>query len=107
MAKLPLDGTLQPIVYFKEPDYDITMLDTYLKQFIFNPYKDQNSTTSNKLLSLKTLPFTEYFSLQCLLSPRFTDHFCQRSFDKILSIAPLYDLSQNYDELTKIIKSIQ
>lgn len=105
-AKISLINTLKPISYFSNSGYDIRFLDLYLSNFITTTYNDQSTTTqSHQLLPLQT-SLAAQFQVQCLLSPRITDFFCQQAFTNTINSIPLYNLKQDYIWLQQLYQSI-
>jgi hypothetical protein len=79
----------------------------YLNNFILNNYKDQNTLfQENNLLPLQT-SVPQQFELQCLLSPKITNIFCQKAFDSSINSIPLYNLKQDYAGLSTLSSAVQ
>ncbi len=105
--KIPLNNNIRKITYFNNSGYDIKELDMYLNNFILNSNKNQNIIEkSTELLPLQTT-FAKQFNIECLLSSKLIEKFCQEAFSGVAAIIPLYDLKQDYSGLTKVAKSVE
>jgi len=104
--KINLKDNLKNITYFNNSGYDISYLDLYLNNFVLNSNKNQNiiDSTAN-LLPLQTT-FAKQFHIECLLSSKIINTFCQQALSEVANVIPLYNLQQDYSWLTKVAKAV-
>jgi len=96
VIKISLNDDLKKITYFNNSGYDIKYLDIYLNNFILNSNKNQNIIdTTTILLPLQTT-LAKQFNIECLLSSKIINTYCQKVFSEVASVIPLYDLKQDY-----------
>ena len=107
VIKISLNDDLKKITYFNNSGYDIKYLDIYLNNFILNSNKNQNIIdTTTTLLPLQTT-LAKQFNIECLLSSKIINTYCQKVFSEVASVIPLYDLKQDYIGLIEMSKATE
>lgn len=101
------NNTLQNIQYFTSTwnitPYDPNELANYLKTIVFSPilYEDESQKKEMNFIDIQG-NLIDYFWVNCLKNDKIIDTFCHIVVENMISVLPVYQLSQDFSSLESI-----